>query len=149
MRVRYGVMMSLAGLLAIGAGLLAADAPFTKVAEIDAASGKVTATVPLEGAVETGAADPALGKVYVNIEDKDEVMVIDTGTHMVTAKWPIAPAEGGTGMAIDPSTHRVFVGGDKFLVMLDGQNGKVVSNVPICDGTDATSFDPSTKNIFA
>lgn len=115
---------------------------------IDAASGKVTATVPLEGAVETGAADPGLGKVYVNIEDKDEVMVIDTATHTVTAKWPIAPAEGGTGMAIDPTTHRVFIGGGKFLVMLDGQSGKVVANVPICDGTDATSFDPGTKNVF-
>jgi YVTN family beta-propeller protein len=115
---------------------------------IDAASGKVTATVPLEGAIETGAADPSLGKVYVNVEDKDEVMVIDTATHTVSAKWPIAPADGGTGMAIDPATHRVFVGGGKFLVMLDGQTGKVVANVPICDGTDATGYDSGTKNIF-
>jgi YVTN family beta-propeller protein len=115
---------------------------------IDAATGKVVATVPLEGAVETGASDPGLGKVFVNIEDKDEVMVIDTATHKVTAKWPIAPADGGTGMAIDPVTHRIFVGGGKFLVMMDAQTGKVVGNVPICNGTDATSFDPGTKNVF-
>jgi YVTN family beta-propeller protein len=115
---------------------------------IDAATGKVVATVPLEGAVETGASDPGLGKVFVNIEDKDEVMVIDTATHKVTAKWPIAPAEGGTGMAIDPATHRIFVGGGKVLVMMDAQSGKVVANVPICNGTDATSFDPGTKNVF-
>jgi len=115
---------------------------------IDAASGKVVATVPLEGAVETGVSDPTLGKVFVNIEDKDEVMVIDSTTHAVSAKWPIAPAEGGTGMAVDPSTHRIFVGGGKFLVMMDAQAGKVVANAPICNGTDATSFDPGTKNIF-
>ncbi len=115
---------------------------------IDAAGGKVVATVPLEGAVETGAADPSLGKVFVNIEDKDEVMVIDTATHAVTGKWPIAPAEGGTGMAIDPATHRIFIGGGKFLVMMDAQTGKVVSNVPICNGTDATSFDSVSKNVF-
>jgi YVTN family beta-propeller protein len=115
---------------------------------IDAATGKVAATVALEGAVETGASDPGLGKVFVNIEDKDEVMVIDTATHKVTAKWPIAPADGGTGMAIDPATHRIFIGGGKFLVMMDAQTGKVVANVPICNGTDATSFDPGTKNVF-
>jgi YVTN family beta-propeller protein len=115
---------------------------------IDATTSKVIATVPLEGAVETGAADPGLGKVFVNIEDKDEVMVIDTATHTVTAKWPIAPADGGTGMAIDPATHRIFVGGGKFLVMMDAQSGKVVANVPICNGTDATAFDPGTKNVF-
>jgi DNA-binding beta-propeller fold protein YncE len=115
---------------------------------INAASGAVIATVPLEGAVETGAADPSIGKVFVNIEDKDEVMVIDTATHTVSAKWPIAPADGGTGMAIDPATHRIFIGGGKFLVMMDGQTGKVVANAPICNGTDATAFDPVTKNIF-
>jgi YVTN family beta-propeller protein len=115
---------------------------------IDAASGKVIATVPLGGAVETGQSDPGLGKVYVNIEDKDTVDVIDTATHTVSARWSIAPAEGGTGMAIDPAAHRIFVGGDKFVVMMDGQSGKVLASAPICDGTDATSYDPSTKNIF-
>jgi len=115
---------------------------------IDAATGKVTATVKLEGAVETGQTDPGLGKVFVNIEDNDVIDVVDIASHSVSARWPISPADGGTGMAIDPATHRIFVGGGKFLVMLDGQTGKVVSNVPICEDTDATSFDPGTKNIF-
>jgi YVTN family beta-propeller protein len=115
---------------------------------IDAASGKVIATVRLEGAVETGQPDPGLGKVFVNIEDNDTVDVIEIATHTVSARWPIAPAEGGTGMALDPATHRIFVGGGKFLVMMDAQTGKVVASSPICDGTDATSFDPATKNIF-
>jgi YVTN family beta-propeller protein len=115
---------------------------------IDAASSTVVATVPLEGTVEAGAADPGLGKVFVNIEDRDEVMVIDSATHTVSAKWSIAPAEEPTGMAIDPTTHRIFVGGGKFVVMLDAQTGKVVASAPICSGTDATSFDPATRNIF-
>jgi YVTN family beta-propeller protein len=115
---------------------------------IDAATNKVIATVPLEGAVETGQSDPGLGKVYVNIEDKDTVDVIDIATHTVSARWPIAPAEGGTGMAIDPATHHIFVGGGKFVVMMDGQTGKVLASAPICDGTDATAYDPQTKNIF-
>jgi YVTN family beta-propeller protein len=115
---------------------------------IDVASGKVIATVALEGAVETGQADPGLGKVFVNIEDKDTVDVVDMATHAVTTRWPIAPAEGGTGMAIDPATHHLFVGGGKFLVMMDGQTGKVLASAPICAGTDATTFDSATGNVF-
>jgi DNA-binding beta-propeller fold protein YncE len=116
---------------------------------IDATSGKVVATVPLGGAVETGQSDASLGRVYVNVEDQDNVDVIDTSNHTVIAHWPIAPASAGTGMAIDPSTHRLFVGGDKALVMMDAASGKVLSNVPICNGTDSTWFDPGTKMVFA
>jgi DNA-binding beta-propeller fold protein YncE len=115
---------------------------------ISATTGKVIATVQLEGTVETGQSDPGLGKVYVNIEDKDTVDVIDIATHAVSARWPIAPAEGGTGMAIDAAAHRLFVGGGDFLVMMDGQTGKVLASAPICAGTDATVFDAATKNVF-
>jgi hypothetical protein len=52
-------------------------------------------------------------------------------------------------MAIDPATHRLFVGGGPSLVMIDASNGKVVASLPICAGTDATWFDPGTKNVFA
>jgi YVTN family beta-propeller protein len=111
------------------------------VTVIDAASGKVTATIPLAGVAESGAADPGLGRVYVNVEDKNSVAVIDTKTHTVIANWSVAPAEEPTGMAIDTVRHRVFVGGGPSQVMLDGATGKVVASVKICDGTDATMFD--------
>jgi len=60
---------------------------------IDAASGKVVATIPLEGMPESAQADAKAGKVYVNIEDKNAVQVIDTATHTVSATWPVAPCE--------------------------------------------------------
>ena len=114
----------------------------------DAATGKVTATIPLAGTAETGQADPGLGRVFVNIEDKDSIDVIDIAKHEVVANWPVAPAESPTGMAIDLASHRLFVGGGKALVMIDDTNGKVVANAPICNGTDATFFDPATKLVF-
>jgi DNA-binding beta-propeller fold protein YncE len=116
---------------------------------IDAASGKVKATIPLAGTAETGQADADLGRVFVNIEDKDSIDVIDQARHEVVANWPVAPASSPTGMAIDPKAHRLFVGGGKALVMIDDTSGKVVANVPICAGTDATSFDPATNLVFA
>jgi YVTN family beta-propeller protein len=115
------------------------------VTVIDAESGKVTATIPLSGVAESGAADPTLGRVYVNIENTGAVDVIDIKTHTVVANWPVAPAEEPTGMAIDTVRHRLFVGGGPYQVMLDGSTGKVVASVKICDGTDATFFDPGAS----
>jgi YVTN family beta-propeller protein len=114
----------------------------------EAATGHVTATIPLAGTAEFSQTDPALGRVFVNIEDKSSIDVIDAARHAVVANWSVAPAESPTGMAIDPATRRILVGGGKFLVMLDDTNGKVVASVPICAGTDATFFDPGTKLVF-
>jgi YVTN family beta-propeller protein len=119
------------------------------VTAFEAATGTVTATIPLAGTAESGQADPEIGRVFVNIEDKDSVDVIDIAKHQVVANWPVAPASSPTGMAIDTSTHRLFVGGGKALVMIDYTSGKVAASVPICSGTDATSYDPATKLVFA
>lgn len=119
------------------------------VTVIDAATGKVNATIPLAGQAETGQADPQLGRVFVNVEDKNAIDVIDVKTHAVVANWPVAPAESPTGMAIDTAAHRLFVGGGPSMVMIDARSGAVVASAPICKGTDATFFDPETKSVFA
>jgi DNA-binding beta-propeller fold protein YncE len=116
--------------------------------QIDAASGKVIATIALTGTAESGQADGA-GKVFVNVEDKDQIDVIDIAAKKVTASWPVAPGTSPTGLSLDRASHRLWVGAGKFMVMMDAQSGKVVSNVPICGGTDATWYDPGTKLAFS
>ncbi len=117
---------------------------------IDAKSGKVVATVPLGGKPEFAQADSKAGRVYDNLEDKSEVVAIDTKTHEVVNRWPIAPGEEASGMAIDVAHHRLFLGcGNKLMVMLDNTSGKVVASVPIGDGVDANAFDPGTELAFA
>lgn len=116
------------------------------VTTIEAATGKVTSTIPLSGVAEFGQADG--NRVFVNIEDKDAVDVIDVTKHAVVATWPVKPAEGPTGMAIDTAAHRIFVGGGPELVMMDDTNGRIVAHVPICTGTDATAYDASAKLVF-
>lgn len=116
---------------------------------IDAQTGKVVATIPLEGKPETGQADSKAGKVYVNMEDLNVVKELDIATHKVTGTWPIAPGEGATGLAFDAATHRLFVACDKYMVMMDSTNGKVVDTVPAGEGVDAAAFDPGTKLAFA
>ena len=117
---------------------------------IDAKAGKVVATVPLGGKPEFAAADAKAGRVYNNLEDKSEVVAIDTQTHAVVNRWPIAPGEEASGMAFDVQHHRLFLGcGNKLMVMMDSTTGKVVASVPIGDGVDANAFDPATKLAFA
>jgi YVTN family beta-propeller protein len=117
---------------------------------IDAKAGKVVATIPLGGRPEFAAADPKAGRVYNNIEDKNEVVAIDTKTHQVVNHWPIAPGEGASGMAIDVAHHRLFLGcGNKSMVMMNSENGKIVGSVPIGQGVDANEFDPGTQYAFA
>jgi DNA-binding beta-propeller fold protein YncE len=120
----------------------------TSATQIDAASGKVIATIPLSGVAETGQSDGA-GKVFVNIEDKDQIDVIDAAQKKVTASWPVAPGTSPTGMFLDRMSHRLFVGAGKFMVLIDTGSGKVVSSVPICGGTDATWYDAGTKLAFS
>ena len=116
----------------------------------DPESGKVIATIDLGGKPESAAADSQAGRIYVNIEDKSEVAVIDIKARQVVSHWPIAPGESASGMALDLEHHRLFLGCDnKKMVMMDSLNGKVVATVPIGAGVDANAFDPGTQLAFS
>ncbi len=117
---------------------------------IAADSGKVVTTIPLGGKPEFAEADPAVGRVFDNLEDKSEVAAIDTKTHQVVNRWPIAPGESASGIAIDPKNHRLFLGCDnQLMVMMDSVSGKVLATAPIGEGVDGAAFDPGTQLAFA
>ena len=86
---------------------------------------KVVATIPLGGSPEFPAVDSAAGRVYINLEDKSEVAVIDTAKHAVTARWPLTPGEEPTGIALDAAHHRLFAAcHNKMMTMIDTESGK-------------------------
>src|SRR6266403_1311229 len=116
----------------------------------DPESGKVNATIDLGGKPEYAVTDSQAGRVYVNIEDKSEVAVIDPKAHKVLSRWPIAPGQSASGMAIDLEHHRLFLGCDnKKMVMMDSTTGKVLTTVAIGAGVDANVFDPGTQLAFS
>ena len=116
---------------------------------IDAASAKVVGTIPLDGRPEFAVSD-GKGKVYVNVEDKSVVDVIDPAALTVSNRWPLAPCEEPSGLAIDREHRRLFVGcSNKMMAMLDADGGKVLATVPIGEGVDANGFDPATGLAFA
>ena len=117
---------------------------------IAADTGKVVATIPLGGKPEFAETDPAAGRVFDNLEDKSEVAAIDTKTHQVVNRWPIAPGEAASGIGIDTKHHRLFLGCDnKLMVMMDSVSGKVLATAPIGEGVDGAAFDPGTQFAFA
>jgi DNA-binding beta-propeller fold protein YncE len=119
------------------------------VTAIDAAESKVAGTLDLGGQPESAAADGA-GHVFVNLEDKAEVVKFDGRDLKVLERWPIAPASTPVSMAIDTANHRLFVGcRSKSLLVINTETGKVVSSVPIGERVDASFFDPATKTIFS
>jgi YVTN family beta-propeller protein len=114
---------------------------------IDAATDKVVATIPVGGKPETAVSDKA-GKVFVNIEDKNEIVAIDINKYEVIAHWSLNGGESPTGLEIDVKTKRLFAGCEKQLVVMDATNGKVVTTLPIGDGCDGVAFDNNTKLIL-
>lgn len=116
---------------------------------IDAATNKVTETIPLDGKPEFAVSD-GKGKVYVNIEDLSMIKVINTATMKVEKSWSISPGEEPSGLAFDAVSNRLFsVCGNKLLVVSDAENGKVITTLPIGEGSDGTAFDTDLKRIYS
>lgn len=117
---------------------------------IDAKDGKVVATFDLGGHPEFATSDRK-GMVFVNLDDKSEVVAIDSQKPEVKTRWALAPeGEDPSGMAIDRKNHRLFVVcGNKKMVVLDAGSGKKLAALPIGEGVDAAGFDDNDKLAFA
>jgi YVTN family beta-propeller protein len=116
---------------------------------IDAVTNQILATIPLEGKPEFPVSD-GKGKIYVNIEDKSLITVIDAKTMKVEKSWPIAPGEEPSGLALDNETHRLFsVCSNKLMMVMDALDGHVVASLPIGQGCDGVKFDPGLKRAYS
>jgi len=115
---------------------------------IDAGSGKVLGTIALGGGPEFAAAD-GLGSVFVNLEDQNETLRIDAGDMTVKNRWPLAPCERPSSMAIDRGQHRLFIGcRSKVMAVVNSGTGSVIVTLPIGDHVDASAFDAVTGLVF-
>jgi YVTN family beta-propeller protein len=119
------------------------------VTVVDAKTGAVVGTIPIGGKLEFGQTD-GKGQVFVNVEDKSEIVALDAKEMKVLAHWPIAPCEEPTGLALDAAHRRLFATcGNKLMAVVNADTGKVVTTLPIGGGSDGASFDPVTQNAFS
>jgi DNA-binding beta-propeller fold protein YncE len=116
---------------------------------IDAAGGSVAGKLALGGKPEFAVAD-GKGSIFVNIEDKSELVEFDAQKLTETHRWPLAPCKSPSGLSMDLKTRRLFaVCDEKVMAVVDADSGKVVATPAICEGPDASAFDPETKYAFA
>jgi DNA-binding beta-propeller fold protein YncE len=119
------------------------------VTAINAADGTVAGTIPLGGKPEFAVAD-GKGTVYVNNEDTSVLHHLDAQTLKELHHWPLSPCKSPSGLAMDVSNRRLFsVCDEKVMAVVNTDTGKVVATPAICDGPDASAFDPSTGYVFA
>jgi YVTN family beta-propeller protein len=115
---------------------------------IDAKTDKVIQTIDLAGKPEAVVSD-GKGKVFVNIEDKSEVSMINVKTWKVEQSWSISPGEEPSGLALDNENHRLFSATDKLMVVLDAETGKVITTLPTGGRVDGAGFDPGLKRAYS
>jgi YVTN family beta-propeller protein len=130
--------------------LIVCNGRSNNVSIVDPANDKVVATIAVGGKPEEAVTNGA-GILFVNIEDKNEIVVIDLKELKVIHHWPLQPGEAPTGLAIDTTTQRLFSGcsHSKLLMILDAVNGTIITKIPIGAGCDGVVFDEASKYIYA
>jgi DNA-binding beta-propeller fold protein YncE len=122
--------------------------PIGTLVALDPKSGDIVATVALDDDGPEGAASDGHGRIYVNLEGKGMLQVIDSKTWKSVATWSMAPCEGPTGIAYDAASDRIFSGCQKTSVVVDPKSGKVVATIANGEGVDALGYDATQKLIY-
>jgi glutamine cyclotransferase len=118
---------------------------------IDAKDGSIVGTIDLGGAPEQAVSD-GKGHLYVDIEDKDKIAVVDAKKLTVTGVYDVA-GKGGTcaGLAMDVKNRILFATcrNPKTMVILNADDGNIITTLPIGTGTDGAVFNPKTMEAFS
>ncbi len=126
-----------------------ADGDPGMVTVIDGKSGKAIANVDARGKVEFLVAGDN-GKLYVNGEERKEIVRVDIATNKVDAEWTMPYCESPHGLALDAANNRLFsTCANGMVTIMDATNGHIVASLPIGQGSDAARFDPVHKMFFS
>jgi DNA-binding beta-propeller fold protein YncE len=118
------------------------------ITAFDPITAKVIATIDVGGELEEAVEDPSAHRVYVNVEDKGALAVVDTLSHTLVTTWPLG-CEGPTGLAFDAKNHVLLSACDGKMALTDSRSGKSLGSFPIAGGVDGNGFDPATRLAFA
>jgi DNA-binding beta-propeller fold protein YncE len=121
------------------------------VTVLDAQSGAVVGTIDLGGAPEQAASD-GKGHVYIDIEDKDNVAVVDAHTMQVTAHYDLSGKGGGPGALVLDARNHILISychDPAVAVILEASDGRILGTLPIGGGVDAAEFNPATGEAFS
>jgi DNA-binding beta-propeller fold protein YncE len=118
---------------------------------LDDKDGSILGTIDIGGAPEQAATD-GHGKIYVDIEDKSAIAVIDANTMKVTGKYDVSSKGGGcAGLALDAKNNILFAAcrDNKNMIILSAADGHILTDLPIGNGCDGATFNPDTMEVFS
>ena len=118
---------------------------------LDDKDGAILGTINIGGAPEQAVTDGA-GKIYVDIEDKDAIAVIDAASMKMTGKYDVSSKGGGcAGLALDVKNSILFAAcrDKKNMIILSATDGKILTDLPIGNGSDGATFNPATMEAFS
>jgi YVTN family beta-propeller protein len=120
------------------------------VTVIDATNGNVLGTIDLGGQPEQAVSD-GKGHLYIDIADKANIAVVDANTLRVTAHYDMTGIGGNCGgLALDIKNHILFSAcHNQNFVVLNADDGKIITTFPIGAGNDGAVFNPATMEAFA
>jgi DNA-binding beta-propeller fold protein YncE len=108
-----------------------------------------TVKISVGGRLESGVADGA-GHLFVCVEDRNEVVQIDSMTNKLLAHWPLGTGQGPTGLAIDTQRMRLFAGcSNQQMVILDANTGKILGTTSIGKNVDGVAFEPALRLVMS
>ena len=118
---------------------------------IDPKDGSIVGTIDLGGAPEQAVSDGE-GHIWVDIEDKDNIAAVDAKTMKVTGHYDLAGKCGGPGgLALDEKHHVLFAACHEpaNMAMVNAEDGKIITTLPIGKGVDGAGFNPHTMEAFS
>src|SRR5437763_5668383 len=108
---------------------------------IDPVTAKVLATVAIGGSLEFAVPD-GRGRMYVNVEDRNVVAVLDTKARKLLSRFPLAGCDGPTGIAYDPAAGEIVSACGNGVAVVSAPNGRPVARLTIGKGADGAAYDP-------
>src|SRR5476649_2142758 len=118
---------------------------------IDPKDGTVAGTIDVGGAMEQAQSD-GQGKLYVDVEDEKKIAVVDLKTMKVITKYDLGDGAGEpAGLGLDAKNHILFAmcANPSVCVVVNADDGKVLTTLPLGNGTDAGGFNPATMEAFS
>ena len=114
---------------------------------VDMTTGTLITKSTIGDGLESGVAD-GKGKLFANIEDKGAVERVDTKTLKIEATYTVPKCGRAQGLSMDLPSRRLFMACDTEMVVVNADDGNIVSRIRVPSRADENCYDPGTKLAF-
>ncbi len=121
-----------------------------RIAVVDANDQSLLADLPVAAHPEGLEIDNTTDRIFANIADAAQIVVIDGATHAQKAVWKLTRAKDNVPLAYDEEDHLLFVvcRAPARLLVLDGKTGNELADLPADSGADDMFYDADLHRVY-